>query len=100
MKLLLDTCVLIWLAQAPSELSRAAQRAIDDSANELWLSHASIWEVHLKHLAGKLALPEKPRLWFSRQIAVWNLRDRSIDLDTLHLTSELSPIHKDPFDRL
>ncbi|MSU60788.1 MAG: type II toxin-antitoxin system VapC family toxin [Pedosphaera sp.] len=99
-ELLLDTCVFLWLTQTPGEISRPARRAIDDSGNELWLSHASIWEVHLKHLTGKLTLPEKPRLWFSRQLAVWGVRDRPIDLESLHLTSELPLIHKDPFDRL
>ena len=100
MKLLLDTCVFIWLTASPANLSVAARRAINDTRNELWLSHASVWEIHLKHLAGKLTLPEKPRLWFPRQMAVWGVRDRSLDLESLHLTSDLPPIHKDPFDRL
>ena len=100
MKLLLDTCVFIWLTQAPAEISRAARRALDNAEHELWLSHASIWEVHLKHLAGKLTLPERPRLWFSHQLAAWSVKDRPLDLESLHLTSELPPVHKDPFDRL
>jgi PIN domain nuclease of toxin-antitoxin system len=100
MKLLLDTCVFIWLTTSPGNLSPAARRAINDSRNELWLSHASVWEIHLKHFAGKLTLPEKPRLWISRQMAVWGLRDRPLDLESLHLTSDLPPIHKDPFDRM
>ena len=100
MKLLLDTCVFLWLTETPSEISRAAKRAIDDPANELWLSHASVWEVHLKHLAGKLRLPEKPRQWFAQQLAAWGMRDLPLDLESLHLTSDLPPVHKDPFDRL
>jgi PIN domain nuclease of toxin-antitoxin system len=100
MKLLLDTCVFIWLAGSPDNLSAAAKRGIDDSRNELWLSHASIWEIQLKHFAGKLTLPEKPRLWFPRQMAVWGIRDWPLDLESLHLTSDLPPLHKDPFDRL
>jgi PIN domain nuclease of toxin-antitoxin system len=100
MNLLLDTCVFLWLTQDPEELSPAARLAIDDTSNILWLSHASVWEVHLKHLAKKLSLPDKPRFWFSRQFAIWGVRDRPIDLDSVHLTSEFSPIHKDPFDRL
>ncbi len=100
MKLLLDTCVFIWLTGSPDNLSAAAKRAINDNRNELWLSHASIWEIHLKHFAGKLTLPEKPRLWFPRQMAVWGISDRPLDLESLHLTSDLPPLHKDPFDRL
>jgi PIN domain nuclease of toxin-antitoxin system len=100
MNLLLDTCVFIWLATSPNKLSAAAKRAINDSRNELWLSHASVWEIHLNHLAGKLTLPEKPRLWFPRQMAVWAVRDRALDLESVHLTYDLPPVHKDPFDRL
>ena len=99
-KLLLDTCVFIWLTQAPEELSPGAKRAINAAENELWLSHASVWEIHLKHLAGKLTLPENPRKWFPQQFATWGIRDRPIDLESLHLTSELPPVHKDPFDRM
>lgn len=100
MRLLLDTCVFLWLTQDPARISRPAGRVIDNLENELWLSHASVWEILLKHHAGKLTLPEQPRLWFSRQLAAWGVRDRPIDLETLHLTSELPPVHKDPFDRL
>jgi PIN domain nuclease of toxin-antitoxin system len=100
MNLLLDSCVLIWLAQGPENISRRAKTAINERANELWFSHASIWEIHLKHLAGKLALPQSSRLWLTHQLAVWGIKDVPIDLESLHLTSELPLIHKDPFDRL
>jgi PIN domain nuclease of toxin-antitoxin system len=100
MNLLLDSCVFIWLSTSPGDLSAAANIAINDSRNELWLSHASVWEIQLKHLAGKLVLPEKPRLWFSRQMAVWNVKDWPLDMESLYLTSDLPPIHKDPFDRM
>ncbi len=100
LKLLLDTCVFVWLTQDPAQISRRARKAIDDPGNELWLSHASIWEVHLKHFAGKLKLPEQPRQWFSRQMAAWAVQDQPLDLESLHLTSELPRVHRDPFDRL
>ena len=60
--------MFIWLTQAPEELSRRAKRAINATENELWLSHASVWEIHLKHLAGKLTLPETPRKWPALEI--------------------------------
>ncbi len=100
MNLLLDSCVLIWLSQAPENISRRAKAAINDGANELWISHASIWEIHLKHLAGKLALPQAPRVWLTEQMAIWGAQAAAIDLESVHTTSELPLIHKDPFDRL
>ena len=100
MKLLLDTCAFIWLTQEPARISDPAVAALDDHANELLLSHASIWEIHLKCAAGKLKLPSAPREWISEQLAARGVRDWPIDLESLHWTSELPPVHKDPFDRL
>ena len=61
MKLLLDSCTLIWLASEPGNLSAAAAEGINDPASMLHVSHASLWEVTLKHSSGKLALPDPPR---------------------------------------
>lgn len=57
MRLLLDTCVFLWLATEPSRLTQKATVALDDEQNELFLSDASIWEITLKLKAGKLPLP-------------------------------------------
>jgi PIN domain nuclease of toxin-antitoxin system len=44
MKLLLDTHIFIWWADQPEKLSPAALSALEDEANELLLSVASVWE--------------------------------------------------------
>jgi PIN domain nuclease of toxin-antitoxin system len=100
MRLLLDTCTFLWLAATPAQLSPAARRALDSESNELFLSHVSIWEIHMKHQARKLTLPQKPRPWISRQLAARGIADWPIDLEAIHRTSELPDHHKDPFDRL
>ena len=61
MNLLLDSCTLIWLTSEPGRLSAAATEAINDPASVLHVSHASLWEITLKHGAGKLALPGPTR---------------------------------------
>jgi len=63
-KLLLDTCALIWLASEPEQLSAEAVKAINDPGSILQVSQASLWEIILKHGAGKLSLPEPPRSWW------------------------------------
>ena len=100
MPLLLDTCVLIWLTQEPEKLSLAASNAINDPANLLLFSHVSAWELHLKHHAGKLTLPDQPKAWIAQQMAIWKLLEIQIELNAISRTSELPDIHKDPFDRL
>lgn len=100
MILLLDSCVLIWMSQAPENISPRARAAIDNPSNDLCLSHASVWEIHLKHLAGKLSLPQPPRVWLTEQMFIWHVQEMPIDLEALHGTSDLPSAHKDPFDRL
>lgn len=99
MRLLLDTSTFIWLTGEPARLSTPAVEALNDPANELVLSHVSVWEICLKHLAGKLKLPEKPRSWISHQMTAWHLEAWPLDLESLFRTNELPPVHKDPFDR-
>ena len=61
MKLLLDTHIFIWWADDPEKLSHAALSALEDEANELVLSVASVWEMQIKIQLGrlKLSLPLK-----------------------------------------
>lgn len=97
---LLDTCTLIWLSAEPQRLSKKASRHIDNPQTELWLSDASVWELSLKWQAGKLRLPQPPRLWVEEQSRLWHLRPLPIERHDLYRVSELPAHHNDPFDRL
>ena len=54
--LLLDTNVLIWTISSSNRISARARRAISRSAASLAVSVVSVWEIVLKHQAGKLRL--------------------------------------------
>lgn len=96
MKLLLDTHCLIWALTDAPELGQKARRAIS-SADSVWFSEASIWELGLKWRKGKIGLQP-------RRIVEQALRDRfhplPITLEAILLSSELRQRHGDPFDRL
>lgn len=100
MNLLLDSCALIWLASEPARLSQTATAAINNPASTLCVSHATLWEITLKHHAGKLVLPDAPRRWWAEQIEKWGLVELPMTADVLLRGSELPPHHKDPFDRV
>ena len=53
MRLLIDSHTLIWAVDDPSRLSPAAAVALQDPANELLLSAATIWEIAIKVSLGK-----------------------------------------------
>ena len=100
MNLLLDTCAFLWLAASPSKLSSPAEAAINDLSNQLYLSDVSIWEIVLKHAAGKLPLPEAPRTWIPKQTTFFQIGRQTIDPESLYRSGELPWGHRDPFDRL
>ncbi len=100
MRLLLDTCTFIWLASEPARISPDAAAKIDDAANEMFLSHASVWEICLKHSAGKLNLPDEPERWLSDQLAARGVKELPIEFQSLTASARLPAHHRDPFDRL
>ena len=99
MKLLLDTHLLLWAAGEPERLSSAARQLLDDPANALIFSAASLWEIAIKHRLGRDDFRVDTRV----------LRRGLLDngYDELPVTSAhavaldtLPALHKDPFDRI
>jgi PIN domain nuclease of toxin-antitoxin system len=100
LKLLLDTCTLIWLAADPTKLSDPVAALIDAPSTQLILSDCSVWELCLKWEAGKIRLPQPPRTWIADQQRDWHLEPLPMERTHLFRVSELPGHHRDPFDRL
>jgi PIN domain nuclease of toxin-antitoxin system len=100
MKLLLDTHVFIWWADSPERLSPAALAALEDEANELVLSVASVWELQIKIQLGRLRLhvPLKELVGIQRETN--NLAVSPVTLTHVLALDTLPFHHNDPFDRL
>jgi PIN domain nuclease of toxin-antitoxin system len=77
-----------------------AKEAIDDEQNTLFLSDISVWEIAMKHAAGKLNLPQPPRRWVPTQTEFFQLRRVALQEEAIYLSGELPLAHRDPFDRL
>ena len=58
MKLLLDTHTFLWLVDGSPNLSVAANAALGDPANQLFLNVASVWELAIKTGNQKLVLSD------------------------------------------
>jgi PIN domain nuclease of toxin-antitoxin system len=56
MRHLVDSQAVIWYVDQDHLLSKKAQDAITDPANDLLLSAASVWEIAIKVGLGKLML--------------------------------------------
>jgi PIN domain nuclease of toxin-antitoxin system len=96
MRLLLDSHVALWWLSDPSKLTAEARSAIASIDNEVYLSSASLWELHLKAAKGKLKHP----LTLAEALAEQDISELKISWKHAELTRSLPPIHHDPFDRL
>ena len=100
MRLLLDTHVLIWWADQPEKLSHAALSALEDEANDLLLSVASVWEMQIKIQVGKLKVNLPLKDLIKNQQETNDLTVLPVALTHVLALNALPLHHKDPFDRL
>ncbi len=99
MRYLLDTHAYLWMVEGDPNLSRPVAGLLADSANELVLSAASLWEIAIKLSIGKLRLTNSLATLLNEldRQAIEVLPIRPADL----LILENLPFHhNDPFDRL
>ena len=102
MKLLLDTCSLLWALQDADRLSAPARRALKNPGNTVSVSVVSFWEIGLKFGLGKLALDGAEPEDFPRFVADagWQIHPLSPRLAASAGRLPRLPEHRDPFDRL
>jgi PIN domain nuclease of toxin-antitoxin system len=100
MKLLLDTHIFIWSDETPERLPQHVLSALEDEANELVLSVASVWKMQIKIQIGKLKL-RLPLIDIITEYQNANgLRLLPIEFGDVLALNQLPFHHKDPFDRL
>jgi PIN domain nuclease of toxin-antitoxin system len=98
-RLLLDTCTLLWVALESPDLSAVARVTFEDPANEVFLSAASAWEIGIKHALGRLPLPEEPRTLVPALRETYRIQSLPLDEESCLQAARLPLIHQDPFDR-
>ena len=99
MRLLLDTHLLLWAAASSRRLSSQARSLIEDPANDVHYSAASVWEIAIKSTL--------ERRDFRVDLALLQSTLPAMGLTELPVTAahavgvtRLPRIHRDPFDRL
>ena len=94
MRLLLDTHVLIWWDEG-ARLRREARAAIQ-SADQVYVSAASGWEIAIKTALGRL----RPTRRVEDAVAESGFEELAVRLRHTEATARLPLHHRDPFDRL
>ena len=100
MKLLLDTCVLLWMVGEPSRISGRAREHLTQPGAELYISSISAFEIAVKYRKGKLALPLPPRRWFREAMKSYGIEELPITSEVALLAPEVAVPHSDPCDRM
>lgn len=96
MKLLLDTNALLWWRIGSSRLSSLASDQISNPDNDIVVSIASLWEIAIKRVLGKLRFLED----FEEVMANEEFNLLSITYAHLRVLGDLPQHHRDPFDRV
>jgi PIN domain nuclease of toxin-antitoxin system len=99
MRLLLDTHVLLWALGDPTRLDQATRNLLEDTANEVLFSAASIWEIAIKaglRRADFTACSEQ----IAREAHLTGFVELPVSADVAARVADLPPHHRDPFDRL
>jgi len=99
-KLLLDTHALLWVLGDPDRLKPDMRRILADTANTVFVSVVSLWEIVVKRRVGKL---EADIASITAQLAPAS-KIQLLGVTTQHLHAlNVLPFreqHRDPFDHL
>jgi PIN domain nuclease of toxin-antitoxin system len=99
-RILLDTCTLIWLATEPNRLTPAAKRLFEDPDNDVFLSVVSCWEIAIKQAAGKVELPQPAPKLIPSYREKYGVGSLPLDEEAALYVHRLPKLHADPFDRM
>jgi PIN domain nuclease of toxin-antitoxin system len=103
MAVLLDTHVLVWLAEGDARLDVAARREIEQAAAQgvAWVSAITPWEVGILVAKGRLVLACDVQDWVDEVLALPGLRLAPLTPAIAVASSRLpGELHGDPADRL
>ena len=100
MRVLLDTHAFLWWDLDDVRLSDTARGIIADSATQVVVSAASIWEVAIKAGKGRIDLPSDLDAYVDDRLRRYRWVVLPIDERHAVRAAGLPMIHTDPFDRM
>jgi PIN domain nuclease of toxin-antitoxin system len=99
-KVLLDSCAVIWATMSPAALGHQARETLADESNVILVSAASAWEIATKVRLGKLPGAEKLEQDYLAVMKEAGYTLLGIDTESALRAGRLTAEHKDPFDRM
>ena len=100
MRLLLDTHALLWWLDGDRRLPTRVRALIGESANEVLVSAASVWEITTKARLGKLPRASAVAMDVPACIESQGFIPLPITVRQAQRAGALAGPHRDPFDRV
>ena len=100
MRVLLDTHAFLWWITDDERLTSPARIAIGASANQVFVSAATVWEIVVKSRLGRLPVPEPADGFISAHLEANAFQPLSITIRHALGLGSLPDHHRDPFDRI
>ena len=100
MTAILDTHTFIWLDSDPGRVPAGVLAYLHDPAYDVYLSVASIWEMVIKSMTGKLQLRAPVEDIVADHLRLTPLRLLPVRADHAYRILGLPAVHRDPFDRM
>ena len=100
MKLLLDTHIWIWSVGDKARLRPRVLKALESSANELWLSPISAWELTILVEKGRVVLSVGVEDWVGETLKAGPFREAPLTTEVALATRGIGLSHRDPADTL
>jgi PIN domain nuclease of toxin-antitoxin system len=100
MRLLLDTHAWLWILIEPERIGPRTRALLAESGNTFMLSIASVWELAIKHAAGRLSLPEPPLEYVRSRTRADGIGLLAMSAEHVCRAASLERHHADPFDRV
>jgi PIN domain nuclease of toxin-antitoxin system len=98
--IVLDTHIWFWWMSQEFERFPAHWLDILETAEQVSISAISCYEIALAHQRGRLELPCSANQWFQEALAPAGITVFPLTPEIACRAVDLSPVHKDPFDRL
>jgi PIN domain nuclease of toxin-antitoxin system len=99
MNLLLDTHVWIWSLLEPNRLRPNIALALENPANDLWLSPISVWEFLILNEKGRVVLECDPAKWLDRVFKKIPFKEAPLNHQIAIESRRMDLPHHDPADR-
>lgn len=99
MKLLVDTCTFLWIAEGRPTLPRQVTDMFESADNDVYLSAASAWEIAIKHANKRIRLADAPARFVPAQRIAHGIMSLPVDEESSLHAARLPFLHRDPFDR-